>query len=368
MKTRSLWRNVAHLTLIIAIIIGANALNSTIGLGQETSTKQSANQELSGTENQSDSNETDAVTQVTESVPGNLDAIFAGNALPKTIGDLRAMQERVNEIANLVKSATVNIEVKGAQGSGIIISRDGLVLTAAHVISRPGQEAVVTTPDGKRFEAKTKGLAHGIDSGLVKIVEDGDWEYLDMGESTNLKQGQWVVAVGHPGGYEADRGLVVRLGRILNATTRVIQTDCTLVGGDSGGPLVDMSGSVIGIHSRIGATLSDNMHVPINIFSEGWDDLESDVESGRSVRRGVHLGFSLDDSDDLRLDAVEDDEAADKAGLLVGDIILEIDGKKIDSRRELRAAILKLEDKQEIKIKIEREGMELTLDLIVESR
>src|SRR5205807_1727365 len=91
--------------------------------------------------------------------------------------------------------------------------------------------------------------------------------------SADLKKGQWVITVGHPGGFRPDRSPPVRLGRVIESTKSLVRTDCTIVGGDSGGPLFDMTGKVVGIHSRIGAPLSANIHVPVDTYRDTWDRL-----------------------------------------------------------------------------------------------
>jgi serine protease Do len=210
-------------------------------------------------------------------------------------------------------------------------------------------------------------LVHTWDSGLLEITQPGQYVYLDMGESTGLKLGQWVMAVGHPGGFEETRGIVVRVGRILTLTSRVIRTDCTLVGGDSGGPLVDMDGYVIGIHSRIGARLSDNMHVPINVYLEGWDQLEADQEiGGRPGRPG--LGITLKGDDGLEIESVEPDGPADKAGVQPGDVVLELNARAIQTRLQLGQALDELEIGSAATLKVLRGDQEIELPLVIGRR
>jgi serine protease Do len=307
-----------------------------------------------------------AVSTESQGDPGErIDEILAGNAIPKTIDDLQAMQEHFSRLAERVKRATVGVDCGGAQGSGVIISRDGLVLTAAHVIGEPGLDAAVRLSDGKIVKAKTKGLIHFLDSGLMKITDPGDYEYLDMGDSSALQLGQWVMAIGHPGGYEEKRGMVVRVGRILYLSSRVIRSDCALVGGDSGGPLVDMDGNVIGIHSRIGARLTDNLHVPISVYSSGWDDLESDKDVGGSPPT---IGVTLKGENGLEIESLQPDGPAERAGIKPGDTILEINGKSIVTREQLAEELDKLQVGVETKLKVLRGTEELTMTLVVGRR
>src|SRR5205807_4246056 len=115
----------------------------------------------------------------------------------------------------------------------------------------------------------------------------------------------WCVVTGHPGGFRPGRSPVVRVGRILelNLTSprAYLRTDCTLVGGDSGGPLFDMHGRVIGIHSRIGGSITANLHVPVDTYRETWDRLVKGERWGGGIGRPVRptqgepfFGFRLD--------------------------------------------------------------------------
>ena len=173
------------------------------------------------------------------------------------------------------------------------------------------------------------------------------------------------MAVGHPGGIDKDRGLVTRIGRIVSQSDRVIRTDCTLVGGDSGGPLFDMNGQLIGIHSRIGLKLSDNFHVPVDQFSENWDKLAQGlILSGRPT-----LGFDVVDSSNV-VKSVKNRSAAAKAGLKVGDEIIQIEDEDVADKSEMTSAIkdLSLLPNQKIIVRIKREDEELDLDFVVGQR
>jgi serine protease Do len=217
------------------------------------------------------------------------------NATPASVEELRAMEQHTQKVLLKVIPAVVGVRVGQGQGSGVIVSEDGFILTAGHVSGKPGQTAIVTLSDGTELKAKTLGQDKGIDSGMVKIDMDlkenkdklkgTKLAFLDMGKSSELTKGQWVIGVGHPGGFRRNRTPVVRVGRILIADSFVIRTDCTLVGGDSGGPLFDMQGRVIGIHSRIGGfAITENMHVPVDTFRTTWDKL------ARGVSWGTDLG------------------------------------------------------------------------------
>src|SRR5262249_1778852 len=158
-----------------------------------------------------------------------------------------------------------------------------------------------------------------------QITDEGEWPFVDLGKSEDLKPGQWCIACGHPGGYKKDRPPVVRLGRVLETSRSVIVTDCTLGGGDSGGPLFDLDGKVIGIHSRIGGPITANAHVPVDTYRSTWDRL---VKS--EVWRGAWLGVHGDyDTKDCVVADVVASSPADKAGLKAEDVILRFDGQAV---------------------------------------
>jgi serine protease Do len=225
---------------------------------------------------------------------------------------------------------------------------------------------VVTLADGRRLKAQTLGMNHRVDSGMLKITESGTWDYLEMGESDPMRLGQWVMAVGHPGGYQEPRGMVIRIGRLLAMTSSVLKSDCTLVGGDSGGPLVDMDGRVVGIHSRIGANLNDNLHVPIDHYLTEWDRLESKEELG-GMRATPWLGFSLKDGS-LEVTEVVADGPAAKGGMQVGDVIRAFAGKEIESREQLTISFFQVGIGDEITVGVERGGQRVELKMVAERR
>jgi len=192
---------------------------------------------------------------------------------PETVADLRAIEDHVKALIKKASPAAVAVEVGGATGSGVIISSNGLVLTAAHVVGGPDRNVVFTLPNGKRVRGKTVGSERDSDAGLMRISDAGPWPYVPLGDLETARAGDWVVALGHPGGFDSRRSLVVRLGRVIRIRGDNLQTDCTISPGDSGGPLLDMHGRVIGIHTTISGSMSDNYHVPITKFYSGWDEI-----------------------------------------------------------------------------------------------
>jgi serine protease Do len=192
---------------------------------------------------------------------------------PKDLAGFQALQTQIQAVVHKVLPAVVGIQIGSSAGSGVIVSEDGIVMTAGHVVVKPGQKVTFFMPDGKAVPGITLGLSAGADAGLMKIVQPGKWPFVPLGDSASLKPGMWCLAIGHPLGYRPGRPPVVRVGRILQKSENMIQTDCPLVGGDSGGPLVDLEGKVIGINSRIAGPTDVNLHVPVNIFREMWDEM-----------------------------------------------------------------------------------------------
>ena len=303
------------------------------------------------------------------------DAPALGKPAPESLEDLKAIQSQLQKVLEKVVPCTVGVQVGGASGSGVIISEDGYVLTAGHVSGKPDQDCILILQDGKRLKGKTLGQNKGIDSGMIRITEEGKFPYLDMGKSADLKKGDWCISVGHPGGFIKGRSPVVRLGRVLDITSSVIRTDCTLVGGDSGGPLFDMDGKVIGIHSRIGGRVTDNFHVPVDTFRDTWARLSKGESWGGatdlfSSGTEPYIGLFLDPNvkNRCRVDYVIRNSPAEKAGIKVDDIVVKFGDDEINSPDELRNLFRKQKPGDQVVIEVKREDKVLAFKLTVGKR
>jgi serine protease Do len=191
--------------------------------------------------------------------------------------ELVAMEETIRRLAEQVLPCTVGIQVGGnVEGSGVVISESGYVLTAAHVIGRPGRDVMIRFPDGTKVVGRTLGIHTQADGGLIKIKQEGKWPFAPMVTHEDYPvPGDWCLSTGHPGGFQSDRTPPLRIGRIIDVEKNTLRTDCTITGGDSGGPLFDMQGRVIGIHSRISEESSVNLHGPVLAYVEVWEDLKA---------------------------------------------------------------------------------------------
>lgn len=301
--------------------------------------------------------------------------------VPETVDDLLAIERRVRRLADDLSLATVNVRIGRAQGSGVIVSKDGYVLTAAHVSGAPGRDCTLILHDGRRVKGKTLGVNRSLDAGMVQITDnpDGDsnsdadaWPFAEMGKSDEVKVGNWVVALGHPGGYRNKRPPVLRLGRVILKRDSMVQSDCTLVGGDSGGPLFDMDGRVIGIHSRIGASTAWNFHVPISAYTDGWDRLvKAEAWGGRTLSQPSPAIIGVQGEDHARgcrITVLSEGLPAAKAGFRVGDVITKFNNKKITGFDSLAQNVRSKKPGDAVKIELIRDGETKTFEVTLAKR
>ncbi len=283
---------------------------------------------------------------------------------PESVEDLLAIQKRVQGLLKKLIPATVGVQIGGARGSGVIVSADGYVLTAGHVSGAPNRNVTIILSDGKRVRGKSLGRNTGIDSGLFKIESDRkDWPHVKMGRSKTVSMGDWAIAIGHPGGWQQGRPPVVRLGRVIGSSDRVIWTDATLVGGDSGGPLFDLDGKIIGIHSRISGPTSANFHVPVDTYHDTWDRLAAAEDwSDRPMTVGAVAGLNAENHNKgAKLTTVTPRAPADMAGLKVGDVITKFGSKKLRNVHDLVAELHKRAPSDEVAVEYIRGGKTDTL-------
>lgn len=295
--------------------------------------------------------------------------ILAGDD-PENIAELQAMQNHVQQLVTKVLPATVSLP--GA--SGVLVHRDNqsYVLCAAHVTMLADQRITITTHAGKRLRGTSLGANHQSDVSLVRVNSKGDHPKVEIGKSSELKRGQWVLMLGHPSGKKAGRSAPARLGRVQRVPkSGYLVTDCTMQAGDSGGPLFDMQGRVVGINSRINGNLAMNMHAPIDALMDEWQELH-DGKVTQSRRRGrPRLSFGVEltygEGCPVFKDVPKDSRAA-KAGLKPGDRLLEMDGTEIDTRTSVRRVFRDFRSGEHINIVIARDGkgIELKLPIVTE--
>jgi serine protease Do len=289
--------------------------------------------------------------------------------VPVTLEDLRTMERHVKTLAARVSPAVVAVEVGSSTGSGVIVSADGLVLTAGHVCGRADRDVTFTFPNGKKAHGRTVGANLESDTGLMRITDRGSWPHAELGDLRQARLGDWVLALGHPGGFDLRRSLVVRLGRIIRMDDDSLQTDCTISPGDSGGPLFDMHGRVIGIHSAISTSVAENFHVPVTAFYSGWSQLaRASAPKGPEDKPRAYVGVKgVDDPGGCRLTEVDEDSPGAKAGLKPGDLIVKVDGREVKLYASFRRWVALAEPGETLKVEVKRGDQVLSLEIKVEA-
>jgi serine protease Do len=265
-------------------------------------------------------------------------------------------------------------------GSGFIISNDGYIFTNNHVVEQ-ADKILVKTSDGKEYEAKVIGTDPNTDIALIKIKAENSLPVAEIGDSEKVKVGEWVIAIGNPFGLDATvtAGIVSAKGRVIGAGPydNFIQTDASINPGNSGGPLFSMEGKVIGINTAIVAHGQGiGFAIPISMAKS----ILADLKTKGKVTRGW-MGISVQDiTDDIArnlnhkskngalVSDVFKGDPADKAGIKIGDIITEINGKPIKDTHELLLIIAGLQVGQKMVIKAIRDGKEMSFQVTVGER
>jgi serine protease Do len=272
-------------------------------------------------------------------------------------------------------------QVERGEGSGFIVSRDGYILTNAHVVSQ-ATEVMVRLPDRREFAAKVIGSDPQTDVAVLKI-EGRDLPTVRTGDPGRLRTGEWVVAIGAPFGLEnsVTAGIVSAKSRALgpeNGIVPFIQTDVAVNPGNSGGPLFDLRGEVVGINSMIfsgsGGYQGVSFATPIDAALDVQQQL---VKTGRVVRG--HLGVAVQDVDaklaqSFGLDrprgalvsAVEEGSPAAAAGLQPGDVIVSAQGRRVELASELPGIVAHLRPGSRATLDVIREGKSRQLDMRVD--
>lgn len=292
---------------------------------------------------------------------------------PETLEDLREIEAHAQAVVAAAAPATVALDMgrRSGTGSGVIVSEDGYILTAAHVIGDADRQFFVHFPDGTTATAKTLGSDRQNDMGMAKLNGDGPWPFVPMAEADALQHRDWVVALGHPGGYKDERPVVARLGRVIRIRRGFgIQTDCSLIGGDSGGPLLNLQGQVVGIHSKIGQSSRSNMHVAVDDYRRGWDRM---VAGEQWFRRRVSplLGVFIDTDDRSRgvlVQRVVRGTPADDAGIRKQDIILRLDDQVCRDQRSVHEYLALLAPGDPVTVTLLRDGEEVVTEVTLAAR
>ena len=267
-------------------------------------------------------------------------------------------------------------EGRRASGSGFLIRQDGYLVTNAHVVS-DAERIQVKLSDGRRFEGRLVGLDDRVDLALVKIEATG-LPVADLGDSNRLRVGEFVLALGHPFGLEqtVSFGIVSRKGAPLEvaaAAFEFIQTDAAINPGNSGGPLVSMAGEVIGVNSMAARNGSIGFAIPINLVKGllpqlaekgkvewGWLGVSIAEVADEDVAR-----YRLKEPGGVLVRQVVAGQPADKGGVKANDVILGVDGARVNEPRDLQRIISSTPVGKSVKLSMIREGQATEVSVIV---
>ena len=271
-----------------------------------------------------------------------------------------------------------------ASGSGVIISEDGYIVTNKHVINN-AKEIEVVLQDKRTYKAKILAEDSNSDLALLRI-EETDLDYLEFDNSNNLQVGEWVLAVGNPYNLNSTvtAGIISARSRKINILNdggieAFIQTDAAINSGNSGGALINTNGKLIGINtaiqSKTGSFSGYGFAIPSNMVKKIITDLKEYGEVRRAYI-GIHItDINTDIQKQLQLRSLKgvliskvlEKSAAESAGLEDLDIILEINGVKVNSTNELHELIIQFNPGEEIICKIERKNKIKEINISLQS-
>jgi len=264
------------------------------------------------------------------------------------------------------------------QGSGFIITKDGYILTNHHVVG-DADKITVKLQDGRELDAEKVGTDAKSEVAVIKIKAE-NLPYLEMGDSSKIRVGEWAIAIGNPFGLTATvtGGLISAKGRSgmgIADYENFIQTDAAINPGNSGGPLLNIHGQVIGIntaiYSKSGGYMGIGFAIPINMAKSIKDQLVNDGKVTRGylgvaiqeLTRDLAESFGLKDGKGILVADVTEDSAAEKAGLKQGDIILEMDGKPTGNVGDFRNKVASNPPGTKLTLTVFRNGKEKKIDV-----
>ena len=270
-------------------------------------------------------------------------------------------------------------------GSGVIVSKEGYILTNYHVV-HGADEIQVKTSDGRTFDATVVGIDSLSDVAVIKLK--GDVKNLTVayiGDSDKLRVGEWVMAVGNPFSLTSTvtQGIVSATGRKVdnsNLYQNYIQTDAAINPGNSGGALVDLDGALIGINTMIvtrsGGFMGIGMAIPINMAKKAMEDIiyQGKVTRGwlgvqiQDVNEAMRNSLGLGERKGVLIGDVFKDQPADKAGIKRGDVVLSIDSRPVTNSNELRNTVATLSPGKKFPVVVFRGGKETTLSVMLVER
>ena len=237
-----------------------------------------------------------------------------------TLSDFEQLEAKVVSVVDRCMAASVGLGSKERpeNGSAVVVSKEGLLLTAYHVVEGlPDNNMIVSFNDGTTARAKKLGGVPKLDIAVAQIIDEGEYHFAEIGDMDEVQNGDWCISIAHAGGFQSDRTPPVRLGRVVNRINGggFLQMTSTLIGGDSGGPTFDLNGKVIGIHSNIGGSLTQNQACPISDFTKDdhWQRLLDGEVWGKPGESNKKKKKKSKDDDKEKDQDTDDKKAEDKS-------------------------------------------------------
>ena len=303
-------------------------------------------------------------------IRGLIPVISGSPAKPESLKIQTVIQEE-NAVTSVVESALpsiVTISLSGVKnenaggGVGFVVDKKGLIVTNKHSVSEPGQYVVMTN-DGQKFEVKNVYKDPNLDLSLL-LIDASNLKALDLGDSSKLKLGQTVIAMG-----QSKQSVNVSVG-VVAGLNNLIQTDALINSDNSGGPLLSSAGQVVGVNLVVSGSQNFGLAIPVNALEQ----LIASISQG-PTKPILGLTYKFISKDLVALNgnpppgasiqAVSDGGPADKAGIKVGDIITKINGQAVDTENVISDTVSKGKIGQQLELTILRNGQELTAKAVL---
>jgi serine protease Do len=310
---------------------------------------------------------------------GGADVAVTSASIPDLVEKLSPSVVNIST-ARIVKDLLGREINQKGMGSGFIISEDGYIFTNNHVVDK-ADKIEVKLANGKEYNAEIKGRDASTDLALIKIIAPAKLQYVRMGDSDQSRIGEGVLAIGNPLGLDhtVTAGIISAKGRVLGAGPydNFLQTDASINPGNSGGPLCNLAGEVVGINTAIIAQAQGiGFAIPINMAKEILEDLKTSGKitrgwmglTSQDITEDIRQSLKIKDRQGVLVGEVFKGDAADKAGIKIGDVIMEIAGQTVKDNRELGRIVAKLHVGSKVNVKIFRNGKEITLPIVIAER
>jgi putative serine protease PepD len=309
-----------------------------------------------------------------------LGGVLAGDKqAPPGRAQAPAARTPIGAIYARASPAVVSVRTRGSTGTGFLFDRDGTLVTNAHVVGRSRQVAVRFGPNGRSIDASVLGTDPSSDLAVLKIAvaDTPNVDPLALADSSRVRVGDTAVAIGNPFGLDrtATAGIISGLGRHIRAPNgveidQVIQTDAPINPGNSGGPLLDVRARVIGVNSQIatsGQTGKGNVGIGFAVPANTVRQVVPRLKQGQTIDRpylGVVTGrVPPAQPDGAVVRSVRPGGPAARGGLQVGDLIVGINGRRVNDPADVSAGIQGQAPGDVVTVQVQRDGQPVTLDV-----